>query len=179
MKLRKANHAFSDYSSDLVLTEHGRFDTDGQNNGWRSEAAIIEALPLRVNDLRGSRVVKGKSRRWREEGRRQLPLEMDHRCLTSAAPLHCETKGRLSLSPSSFFKNLFSFLPALCLPTLSLLRSMIHFSCACVYSPCSDGQQRHLCCLQTANTTELCRAGPKTTANKEMPHRLLSFFLSV
>lgn len=52
MKLRKAKRAFSvPYSSDLLQTEHRRFDADGQNNGWRSEAAIIEALPLRVNDL--------------------------------------------------------------------------------------------------------------------------------
>lgn len=33
-------------------------------NGWRSNAAIKKAFPVRVNDLWGSGVVKGKSQCW-------------------------------------------------------------------------------------------------------------------
>lgn len=61
----------------------------------------------------------------------------------------------LLTSPFSFsLWNLFSFMPALCLPTLLLLPSMIHFSCACVYSPSPRSEGRcNLCCPQMANTT--------------------------
>ena len=100
---------FSDpYSSDLVLTEHGRFDTDGQNNVWRSAAAITAAAALRVNDLRGSRVVKGKSGRWQEEGRpRQLPW----RWITDVwpRPLHLIVKQKtvLLFLPPPFYETCF------------------------------------------------------------------------
>lgn len=86
---------------------------------------------------------------------RQLQTPAPGRWITDvwprAAPVNYETKDLPSLSlslfpicllfalllliPSSFcfsFWNLLSFMPALCLPTLSLLASMIHFFSVCV-----------------------------------------------
>lgn len=103
-----------------------------------------------MKGLWGIRLSEGKSR-WRlqeleeevkEEAPDAHPGEMDHRCLSESRLTLLQNKeDSPSLSFSCllhffFPSNLFPSEPALRLPTLLLLPSVIHVCCVCVYSFC-------------------------------------------